>query len=189
MFVSLPPVYIPPPIKGSMTTLNSLQTTECLMLAQTIILLLTGGVIAWYTIVTAGIKKEMIKQNAISTEQVVIMRTTLENSIATMKSLTKPFFKYHSAQLSADWARITFINKGAQAQKVTAQALQVGCSATTQHGRFVDPEQKIEVEVRRNQTSIENCPFEIVCSDKLDQIHNFRFMYRFQQKDVIEIAS
>jgi hypothetical protein len=162
--------------------------SDWINIAQTVILLLTGGVIVLYTIETARIRKETSIQNTLLAEQLRLMQTAREQEVAKEMSFIKPYFRFGGGNSSADGASYEFTNKGGPAKKLISKphgSFSVGVNPT----RFIDTNEKGTVHIRANTLSNgEKYPFEISCIDKLSNEYTFRFYYQ-HHRGVLEDES
>lgn len=67
---------------------------EYLMIAQTVILFLTGLIVLWYTRVTHKIMKETKEQNSLINQQLLLTRETKDEEFKKQMSLYEPVFNY-----------------------------------------------------------------------------------------------
>ena len=147
-------------------------------IAQAIILLLTGFVIAWYTLETARIRKETATQNTLLAEQLRLMQSSVAEETRREMSYIKPYFSFGGGQSSSDEATWDFTNKGGPAKKVEAKPLGK-FRVTIGASRILDTNEKGTIVFKAaNLVDGEKYLFEITCLDKLDNRYVFRFQYQ-----------
>ena len=83
-----------------------------LLLAQTIILLLTGGVVVWYTIETSKIRRATSDQASLLAQQLSMLRAQVERDEARLRQSAQPAFRYSGGSQSSAVSRFQFTNYG-----------------------------------------------------------------------------
>lgn len=96
-----------------------METTEILILIQTIILFITGAIVFWYTVETNKIGKETQRQNIILAEQLLQIKKVNEFQLTKEISLTYPeiIINYFSEKEST--AEFNCTNKGAAISEIS----------------------------------------------------------------------
>jgi hypothetical protein len=149
-------------------------------IVQTVILLLTGLILVWYTVETARIRKQTSFQNTMLAEQLRIIQSTRQHELAKEIGFIKPYFRFLGGQSSSNRASWTFANKGGSAKKLGAKPLGE-FTVSVSPSRFCDSNEQ----GRANFTASEftpnvEYPFEISCEDKLGNQHIFKFRLKHQ---------
>lgn len=86
--------------------------TEALIFSQTIILLLTGLIVLWYTFETNKIRKETNKQNSILAEQLTLLQKNQEVESKKLRSFVEPLIIWTAGQYNNEKAEFKFTNDG-----------------------------------------------------------------------------
>lgn len=99
-------------------------TTECLLLVQTIVLLLTGMVVLWYTIETYRIRKETSKQNSLLAEQYLLIKEKEKFELQKEISFVEPVFKPEYSSVGTNNGKCNFVNNGGSIKNITVQPVE-----------------------------------------------------------------
>jgi hypothetical protein len=155
-------------------------------ISQAVILLLTGGVVVWYTIETARIRKETSIQNTLLAEQLRIMQASIQHDIEKEISFIRPFFVFGGGQHSTDHSALEFENKGGAAYKLSTKSLE-SFSVSVSPTKILETNGKgrINFTFPSNSSQSTKYPFELHCVDKLGNPHLFH-LYYLHYKGVFE---
>jgi len=105
-----------------------MNTSEWIMLTQTIVFAATGFVVYWYTKETQKIRKETSNKNALLAEQLKVMKETILKEEKKEKSLLDPVLIFNGGGSSADGITIKMINKGAVIRNIKINNLAISHS-------------------------------------------------------------
>jgi|SRR5882724_9207053 len=100
-----------------------MNTAEWLLLIQDFILLLTGLVVAWYTLETYKIRKDAASQNKLIAEQLKIMQESLAFELQNVNRASEPIFRFEGEGLDSSYLNnsddCSFINEGGSISKLS----------------------------------------------------------------------
>jgi hypothetical protein len=80
--------------------------------AQAIALIITGGIVAWYTWETHKIRKDAAHQNELISKQVELMFQSLKFEVGREELASEPFFKWGSGGTNIQGKYCQFQNEG-----------------------------------------------------------------------------
>lgn len=152
--------------------------SDWINIAQTIVLLLTGVVLVWYTIETVRIRKETSIQNTLLAEQLRLMQSTRQQELEKERSFIRPYFRFGGGSSSRNHASWEFTNMGGTAKKLSAKPLGP-FSVVVSPTRFLDTKEKGQLSFTANDlTPHIKYSFEISCQDKVGNQHVFKFFLK-----------
>lgn len=155
-------------------------------MAQAFILLLTCGVLVWYTWETSRIRKATSLQNTYLAEQLRIMEANYRNQIQHEASLLKPLFRFTGGSSSSIISSFGFVNTGGPARKLSLK-YSANCTMSINPSRLIESQENGVIQIRAHDLShVGKVPFEIECLDKAGNKHTFRCSYTHQKGFVEE---
>lgn len=144
-----------------------MNTSEWIMIIQTIVLALTGFIVYWYTKETQRIRKETSNQNLLLSEQLKILKNSSDLQIKKEKNLAEPLFQWIGGVEFRDHAEIEMVNKGATIKNVgikTNSYVKVNISPSG----IIGSDDKIKIKIADLPNPLpEKLAFEIHYDDKL----------------------
>lgn len=85
---------------------------DTVLIVQTVILLATGAVVAWYTLETSRIRRATSEQARLLAEQLAMLRAQSERDEARRASSVQPVFRAGGGQQTDQQSTFTFTNVG-----------------------------------------------------------------------------
>ena len=97
--------------------------SEWLLFFQDIVLLLTGLIVAWYTVETYKIRKDAAIQNKLIAEQLRIMQESLDFELQRVNRASEPLFRFEGEGLESNYLNnsdeCSFFNDGGSISKLS----------------------------------------------------------------------
>lgn len=161
-------------------------TTEVLMLIQTIILFLTGGVLVWYTIETRRVRKEMNKQYLILAQQLVFMHENRNYERDKEISLVQPILLVSGGMWHEEGGYFEFTNAGEAVKNVSFESKN-DIKAVMRPSKHIGTGEKLRIDIEQMPKPLpETFPFEIHYEDKLGNRQTKNFEYDFGKIQMLE---
>ncbi len=162
--------------------------SECLLLSQTIILLLTCLVVLWYTIETYKIRKLTDIQSTLVSEQQLKSLETTTNNLSELSFIDLVFINTLStASATSVEGKWTFVNKGGPVTDVVARATGDTHIVTIRPSKMIRMYGKVELEITNMPQSKEelfHVMFEIQYMNKLGfkAVQTYKYFPNFKHK-------
>lgn len=156
------------------------------MLAQTIILFITGIIVFWYTLETRKIRKETAKQQLILAQQLVLLQEKDKFERQKEISFVQPIFRPNGGTWNDDNGYFYLINNGEAITNITFES-QNEINATITPTNSLDTSAKLKIEISAMpKPRPSTFPFIIGYDDKLGNRQQKQFEYRFDEQQMIE---
>ncbi len=163
----------------------TLTNSDWILIVQAFILLITCGVLIWYTWETSRIRKETSIQNTYLAEQLRIMDANYRNQLQQEASLLKPLFRFQGGNSSPVVASYQFINKGGPARKLNL-IYTAKCTMSINPTRLLESQETGTIQIRSESLpQMGKVPFQIECLDKAGNKHVFRYSFT-PQRGILE---
>lgn len=162
-----------------------MNTTEWIMLVQTIVLALTGFIVYWYTKETQKIRKETSNQNVLLSEQLKLMKDQMLSDEKRARSLLDPFFVYNGGGSSADGIDIKMINKGSLIRNIKIKNLEIPHSFSPRI--LLESDKMLNFHFPRLSPDLaEEIEFELEFEDKFGDKREKRMILNTKKRQIVE---
>lgn len=155
---------------------------DWILLSQSVVLLFTAIVIAWYTVETHNIRKETREQNLILSEQLVLMR----ESIKTQSRLISPRLNCtYDSGISNAVAFDVFNTGGAASDLIATTIGNFKCEISK---NVVSRNEHVILRITAPDLSqVDGAQIQITCNDQLDKPYSMLYRYGFPNRTLVKI--
>lgn len=164
-----------------------MNTTEWIMLIQTLVLAATGFIVYWYTKETQKIRKETSNQNAILAEQLRVMKENLLQQEKREKSILDPILIYNGGGSSASGIEIKLINKGSSVRNIKVKNLKISHSYSPKE--ILESNKEIKFHFNKLPSDLPNQEFILEYLDKFGEQRQKEMILIPKKHKIIEKTS
>ena len=123
-------------------------SSELAQLIQTVAIVITGAIVAWYTSETRRMRLNAAEQNRLLAEQLAMMQRSLDFDMHKESAVSEPYFRFGGGSSGIGYQSCEIFNEGGPASDIGIGADAPGIEATVTPRDMIQTHQKGTVQFR-----------------------------------------